>query len=107
MRSTRRRSADGGEYERVFEVITDEYGVRVSMDKDAPANAAINKLKSRGFVWIVLPRRYLLTGSLERGIMRGREGKIPTVPESISSLSNVWEYVDERMEECVQIVRGI
>ena len=88
-------------------MITDEYGVRVTMDKDAPANAAINKLKSRGFVWIVLPRHYLLTGSLECDIIPRREGKIPTVPESISSLSNVWEFVDERLNECVQIVRGI
>ena len=90
-----------------IQMITDECGVLVSMDKNAPANKAINKLKSRGFVWIVLPRHYLLTGEWECDIIPRREGKVPTVPESISSLSNVWEWVDERMEECRQVLTSM
>lgn len=83
-------------------MITDEYGVGVEVDSTAPSRKAILYLEKR-YKWVVLPRKFLLTGELKYDIMPNRLRK-PKVPPSIEGLENVWDFVDERLKMCIKEV---
>lgn len=48
-------------------MIEDEHGTRWIVNAHDPAKGLVNKLNKAGFVYIVLPRETLVSGTLDKG----------------------------------------
>lgn len=92
-------------------MISDEYGIPVLVTAKSPANTYVNKLKRRGFDWIVLPRRVFLglTTPEECGTMVDTSTEqrppraIPTGAANVGTLGQ-WALLRIRLADCLEVL---
>lgn len=86
-------------------ILSDEYGVPVVVNTHSPANTYVNKLKSLGFSWIVLPRLMWLglTNDPTCGTMVSRDHPPLAMPFVECEAADAWRLLHIRMEECARV----
>lgn len=87
-------------------ILSDEYGVPVVVSTHSPANTYVNKLKSLGFYWVVLPRLMWLglTNDAHCGTMVDRTSRPAAMPQVECNDVDAWRLLEIRLGECADEV---
>ncbi len=83
-------------------ILSDEYGTPVVVDTHSPANAYVNKLKSIGFYWVVLPRLMWLglTTDPNCDTMVSHTPRPTAMPHVECTDVDAWRLLEIRAQEC-------